>query len=134
MSQSKNIACMVALSISTALASTGCVAQDTGDETANGQETQAAGPNGEEKTGEASQAQCGFCPLEDFGFFPGAITSAQSGSTSGNQCWKKGVARIGQYWSSNRVRFGAYPEWIAIALLVRVPPTGYDIVPPTLRA
>lgn len=75
MSQSKNIACMIALSISTAFASTGCVAQDTSDEAANAPEAPAAGRNGEEKTGEAHQAQCGFdngfCPLEDFGFFPG---------------------------------------------------------------
>ena len=70
MSQSKNIACIVALSISTALAGTGCVAEGTGDETATEQETPVAGQNGGEKTGEARQAQ-GFCPLENFGFFPG---------------------------------------------------------------
>jgi hypothetical protein len=78
MRQWKNIASVAALSISTALAGTGCLAQGTGEETANEQETTpavASDRQGEEKTGEASQAcGLGFCfnedciPFRRFGF------------------------------------------------------------------
>jgi hypothetical protein len=64
MSQLKNIACVVAISISTALAGTGCLAQGTDAEMANEQdapsmqEKTTAGASdrpGEERTGEADQ-------------------------------------------------------------------------------
>jgi hypothetical protein len=83
MSQWKNIASVVALSISTALAGTGCLAQGADDENANEPEgastppvqktTTAAASDrpGEERTGEAHQAffGCGPGALSFPGFF-----------------------------------------------------------------
>ena len=49
------------------------------------------------------------------GRLPAVMTSAQSGCASGAQCWKCGVTRSGQYWSSYSVRFRSEPEWITTA-------------------
>jgi hypothetical protein len=82
MSQWKNIASVVALSISTALAGTGCVAHGADDESANEPEgasttpvqntttAEASDRPGEERTGEADQACFFGTYFGGFGFNP----------------------------------------------------------------
>lgn len=95
MSQWKNIGAVVALSITTALAGTGCMAQSADDDVT---ETEIAAVDqdnnavADEKTGEAEQAQFGFGSLGfgGCGFGLGSIFSPWFSGLGFGGCWPFG--------------------------------------------